>query len=204
MSDRLSLRLACRSLAEGGVIIYPTETLWGIGGDARLPAVAARVRKAKRIDLPRPFPVLADTVERALAVAEPVPGLALLAREFWPGSVTLVVPVRDETLARTAGQDGKVGLRVCSLPDVTRLAASCGGFLLSTSANLTGDPPPLSLAEVSMELRRRADGCLAWSGVCGGLPSTVLAWGPKGWRLQRAGAILVADLARVVSVEETS
>ena len=203
MSDRLSLKSACRSLAEGGVIIYPTETLWGIGGDARLAEVAARVLKAKGIDLPRPFPVLADTVERALAVAEPVPGLDLLAGRFWPGSVTLVVPVRDETLARTAGQGGRVGLRVCSLPQVARLAASCGGFLLSTSANLTGDPPPLSLAEVSMELRRRVDGCLAWSGICGGLPSTVVAWEPQGWAVVREGAVPLAEVARLVTVEET-
>ncbi len=200
MSDRLDLEQACGILAAGGVIVYPTETLWGIGGNARSPATAAAVLKAKGIHSPRPFPVLADSVDRALAVAEPVEGLAELASRFWPGSVTAVVPVTDADLAKTAGQDGKVGLRVCSIPEVARLAASCGGFLLSTSANLTGESPPQSPRDVNPELVELTGGMLDWSGACSGLPSTVVVWEPSGWMVVREGAVPSSELARAVSL----
>lgn len=198
MSGRLNLEQACSVLAADGIIVYPTETVWGIGGNARSSAASGRVLTAKGIDSPRPFPVLADSVERALVVAKPVDGLKELAAGFWPGSVTAVVPVRDSVLAKVAGHDGKVGLRVCSIPEVGRLAASCGGFLLSTSANSTGEPPPQSPGEVSPELVARTDGLLVWSGDCAGLPSTVIAWEPSGWAVVREGAVPMEEIARVI------
>lgn len=205
MRQRLTEELACAVVERGGLVVYPTETLWGIGGDARRMDVVRRVLACKGIDELRPFPVLADSVERVLSVvAGDIPGLKELARRFWPGSLTLAVPVSDPQLARCSGLDGRVGLRVSSLALPCRLAKACGGFLISTSANLTGAPPPRSLAQVDPVVTRSVDGVIGAGTLAGGEPSTLLVYRDDRWVLGRAGAIPLSELEEVVEVDHAN
>lgn len=194
----LSLRQAVDLVAGGGVVVYPTETLWGLGGAALDRRVHARVMSAKGILRPRPVPVLAASIEVVRETVPPVPGLEELAGEFWPGSLTLVLPSADPLLHHLVGPGGGLGVRVSAHPVAQALAIAGGGLLLSTSANRTGQTPPSELAAVAPELLAASDGAVEWSGVSAGAPSTLLIY-EDGWRLARAGAIPAAALRSILA-----
>jgi len=198
-ASALSVERLCEVVAGGGVVVYPTETLWGIGGDARRLDVVERVARIKGISGGRPFPVLVDSVERALLVGgNEVPGFEVLVRRFWPGGLTLAIPVSDSLLASASGPFGTVGLRLSANGLATRLAAAAGGFLVSTSANFTGQPPASLLAEVDRRLLTETDGWPDEDVACGGVPSTVLEREGGFWVVRRAGAVLPEELAAVI------
>jgi L-threonylcarbamoyladenylate synthase len=189
----LTLDQARTAVRAGKLVVYPTETLWGIGGDARRPEVYHQVLSAKGIKEPRPMPVLAADIEVVLTIVSPVPGLQALARHFWPGSLTLVLPLADQSLNYLAGPTGGIGLRISAHPVASALAQAAGGLLLSTSANRTGRAPPAFLAEVEAQVLRSTAGAVAFHGGTGGEPSTLLVW-DGGWRLARGGALSKASL----------
>ncbi len=148
---------AVEHLRAGGLIAYPTETVYGLGGVAREPAVS-RVRALKGRESGKPLIVLVGSA-RAAAELRWTPEAEELARIFWPGAVTLVledprgifpVGVRDER-TRT------VGVRVSPHPLVRRLMAELRAPLISTSLNAAGEPPARS-ADEAVEVLRRLDG----------------------------------------------
>jgi len=120
-------------VAAGEVFVYPTETLYGIGGRADSAAVEQRIRFVKDRRKSSPLILLADTVERFQALHLIFPAQArILARKFWPGKITLVVPY--------ANGGGDVGIRVSDHPFVTAFCKSLALPLFSTSANVSDDP----------------------------------------------------------------
>jgi len=144
-------------LREGGVIAYPTETVYGLGGVAAEPAVS-RVRALKGREAGKPLIVLVESA-RAAKDLRWTRDAEDLARIFWPGALTLVLEdprgifpggVRD---ART----GTVGVRVSPHPLVRRLMAELGAPLISTSLNVPGEPPARS-ADEAVEVVRRLGG----------------------------------------------
>lgn len=188
-------------VATGGVVVYPTETLWGIGCDATDAEAIRRVLRVKGIADRRPFPVLVSSVEKAArALAGPVPGFAELASAFWPGGLTLVVPVAMPELAPARGPDGTVGFRLSAEPAATALAAAAGGYLISTSANFTGASPPAALSAIEPAFLAEVDGAVDSTAVCAGRPSTILAWNAPNWVVLRPGVVPPEDLAKAVGL----
>jgi L-threonylcarbamoyladenylate synthase len=203
MSSRLTLEQACEVVARGGLVLYPTETLWGIGGDARRMDVVQRILACKGIAQHRPFPVLADSVLGVQQICPPnLAGMDDLVRQFWPGGLTLAVPVNDPDLERCVGLNGQVGLRLSALDVPTELARACGGFLVSTSANATGAPPPLSLAQIAPPILQAADGVVGAGVLAGGDPSTLLVYQRGSWSVGRVGAIPLDALRGLVDLQE--
>ena len=195
----LSLREACRLVAQGAVIIYPTETVWGIGGRADSREVVERILSIKRIAAGRPFPVLVASRNQGLTTAATgISGFRRLTREFWPGPLTLVVPMADPDGCVCAARDGTVGLRLSALPEACSLARSAGGLLVSTSANRTGQEAPASAQDVSQELRSSADGVLDSEARGAGAASTLLAYLDGRWKLIREGAVPRQRIREVV------
>lgn len=200
----LGLEEGCRRVGSGGVVVYPTETLWGIGGSALEEAVAQRVRDVKQILSLRSVPILAHEPGEVLSrVRGRVSGLRELMEAFWPGGLTLVVPVSDEALVRRVGDDGRVGFRISAHPVATALARAAGGLLVSTSANVTGCAAPRSLSDLDEVVVRRVDGVVSGAEPNLRVPSTVLVYEPSGvWRVARDGAISRQALSRWVVLEE--
>jgi L-threonylcarbamoyladenylate synthase len=194
----LTLQQGVQLVARGGVVVYPTETLWGIGGAATETGVYARVLLAKGIRKPRPMPVLAADRESVHDLVLPVPGLSALTEEFWPGGLTLVVPPADRRLDHLLGPGGGLGVRVSGHPVAQALAAAAGGLLLSTSANRTGHQPPQQMDDVEPQLLAATDGAVEWSGTAAGAPSTLLIF-DRGWWVARVGSVPVAELRRVLA-----
>ncbi len=182
---------AVQAIVQGGVVLYPTRTLWGIGGDARQPGVIERVQALKGRAATSPFLMLVRDMEAVRALADPLPEAAeRLMDALWPGELTLLLPAASTVPPALVGQEGLVGLRLATHPVAAALIEATGAWLVSTSANLTGTPAPLSLAEVPASIRAGVDAVAEGPPEPSGGASTVVAVDLTGRpRLIRAGAV---------------
>lgn len=143
---------ACAGIVRaGGVVVFPTDTVYGIGCDPCNDGAVERVFKIKGREGSKPLPVLAGSVDGAQAIVDLGDAGRLLADRFWPGALTIVAPVRDTTRSWissrvTAGGDS-LAVRVPANRCTLQLLAQCG-YLVGTSANLSGGRPPTSAQQV--------------------------------------------------------
>ncbi len=180
---------AAEVLRGGGLVVYPTETFYGLGALAGSAAAVARLAEAKLRPAGKPVPLVAADLGMARAVASAFPPLAeRLAARFWPGPLTLVLPAAPGLPPEVAG-DGTVGVRVPGSALARELSRLAGGPLTSTSANPSGGRPATRPGDLDPGLVSRVDAVLDGGETPGGLPSTVVAVDPAGPRLLRAGAV---------------
>lgn len=183
------MRAAAEVLRAGGVVAYPTETFYGLGALARDGAAVARLAHAKGRPDGKPLPLVAADAAQVEEVAELGPVARRLADAFWPGPLTLVLPARGGLPAEITAGTATVGVRVPGSEVARALAREAGGALVSTSANLSGEPPPARAADLSAALRARLDHVLDGGATPGGLPSTVIALDGDVPRVVRHGAV---------------
>lgn len=176
---------AAAAMERGGVVIFPTETVYGIGvlsGDA---AALARLRALKGRAADKPFQLLTSGVDMARNLGAVFSTRAAnLARNYWPGPLTLVVP--DGT-----GGDGTLGVRVPDSPFALALIERLGRPIVSSSANPAGMTPPVD-ADAADVFSGGEDGvALLVDGgpVVGGMPSTVVRCGTDEYEILREGGV---------------
>ena len=180
---------AAEVLRRGGIVAYPTETFYGLGALARDAAALARLASAKLRPEGKPLPLLAADAAQVAEVAR-LDGLAArLAARFWPGPLTLVLPASPALDAAITAGGATVAIRVPGSEIARELARRAGGALVSTSANLSGDPPPVLAAELSAGLAARIDHVLDGGRTPGGQPSTIVEVAGGAVRLVREGVI---------------
>jgi L-threonylcarbamoyladenylate synthase len=196
-----ALPQALAHLAAGGLLAYPTETVYGLGARARGPEVRALARlKGRRPD--KPFLLL--VADRAMAEAQ---GLAFnaaasaLARAFWPGPLTLVLPGGSGRLPDALrGPEGGIAVRWTSHRGMARLVGALGEPLTSTSANLPGSPPAPGAEAIVRDFAPAVEAgtlLVLDGGVLGNSPSsTVIDCTQPAPRLIREGALTLAELRR--------
>jgi L-threonylcarbamoyladenylate synthase len=184
-------------LLDGDLLIYPTDTLYALGGRALDAGVAARVRAAKGRAEGQPLPLVAADLAQARGLVADFPERALaLAERFWPGPLTLVLARAAQVPEGVAGGDS-VALRVPALRLARELCARAGP-LISTSANRSGAPPPLSCPEAVAAVGHAAR--LALDGGPGRpSPSTIVEVRAGGARLLREGAVPWSEVEAVWS-----
>jgi len=191
---------AAAILRAGGLVIMPTETVYGLAGDAGDPAAVARIFEAK--GRPRFNPLIAHVADRGDAerIAALNPQAQALAEAFRPGPLTIVAPARPGggvcDLAR-AGLE-TVAVRPPAHPGAQALLAAFGGPIVAPSANRSGRPSPTTLAD-ALEETGAAVGAALDGGPCNvGLESTVVACLDGQVRLLRAGGLERARIEAVV------
>jgi L-threonylcarbamoyladenylate synthase len=165
------------ALVGGLPVIIPTDTVYGLACAAHLPTACGTLMALKGRDLSRPVAVLCASVESLFetAVPELLGRVALQARRLLPGPVTLVVPNPSGRFRWVCGdRPDRLGVRVPVLPPGLAAAVERVGVLLATSANLTGQPAPTSLAEVDRTLLARCAVAVDGGRTAGGAPSTVV------------------------------
>ena len=150
-------RKAAEVLVSGGVIIYPTETLYGIGALATNERAVNRVFDIKGRASGKPIPVLVKNIEMLIEFAEVTPLGLKLTREFLPGPLTLVLRQKRKLPDIISGGTGKVGFRISSHPFVKSLFEFLDEPITSTSANLSGEENLLSFHEIYGEFRDLVD-----------------------------------------------
>ncbi len=162
-------------LRRRGLILYPTETFYGIGADAFSSDAVARILALKGRPADNPIPLILPGPEALFRVARAIPPAArVLAARFWPGPLTLVVQAAEDLPAAITAGTGKVGVRVSSHPIAQGVAVSFGGPITATSANPSGAPPARSIAALDPSLAAGVDLVIDGGETPGGLPSTVL------------------------------
>lgn len=138
---------AVEVLRAGGIVCMPTETTYGLAVDSRDRAALDALVRCKGRDPRVPFGlVIADAGQARTLVKAWPPAADAMARAFWPGPLTLVIPARPGLRAELVGPDGGVGMRVSSHPVPTALARALGAPITATSANPAGRPAALDCA----------------------------------------------------------
>lgn len=190
----VSLAEAVSRLARGDLVAYPTETVYGLGADAFSAAALARLLDLKGRGAERGLSVLiADAATLALYAGSLPRPAERLAERFWPGPLTLVVPVADPRFDGVRTPLG-VGFRCSSQPSARALARACARPIVSTSCNRSGELPYTTADEVEAAFGP-ALAILGGEPASGLAPSTVAAVGSDGaLSLLREGAISFAEL----------
>ena len=195
-----ALVLAAEVIQAGGVIVYPTETLYGIGANAWNSGAVSRVQEIKHRSHPKPILVVVDSAASAGGVTQEISPLARRFMErFWPGPLTLVLRASVMLPATLTLGRGTIGVRVPSNPLCLRLLTLCGCPLTSTSANLSGEKTPSTPQEIERKLGPGIDLYLNAGPLMESAPSTVLDVTGERPRLLREGAISLAQLSTISS-----
>jgi len=170
MATPLTLEDATERLQHGGVIAYPTEAVWGLGCDPFNERAVHRLLAIKQRPVEKGLILIAAELDQL----RPCLDLAALPTErlaevldSWPGPHTWVMPASERTPAWITGAHTRVAVRVSAHPTVVALCRAFGGPLVSTSANLSGQPASLHRAELDPVLLARLDGVT--DGETGGL-----------------------------------
>ncbi len=151
-----SLKEAAALIMKGGIVAYPTDTVYGLGCDPLNNRALRRLVRAKDRNQGR-LPVLVDSEGRAEEFGRFGAVALRLAKRFWPGPLTLVVPSRIRLPELVTGPTGTVGLRIPRNRVAIDLIKASGGALVGTSANLSGSPPLVSARDVAKELGESID-----------------------------------------------
>ncbi len=207
-----SLARAASALRRGGIVAFPTETVYGLAVDAGNPAAVDALRALKGREENKPFQVLVPSLKEAEKLAHFNPEAARLAGAFWPGALTLVLPRR--ATAKTGIGVPTLGLRCPDHEATQALLAAFGKPLAATSANPAGAAAAVTAEGVVSGFRFRVSGVMGTGspssilhppssdflildgGACRiGLASTVVECTGGNFRILREGAISAASLA---------
>jgi L-threonylcarbamoyladenylate synthase len=179
---------AVEAIGRGGVVAFPTDTLYGLAADPRDDEAVAAVFAVKRRAAERTIALVASTLAQAETLAVLSDQARQLARHFWPGPLTLVVPAASDVAESVLSEARLIGVRVPDHSVARALAELCGHPLTATSANRSGEPATDDPDEVASRLRDIA--VLVDAGRSpGGAPSTVVDASSSQIRLLREGAL---------------
>ncbi len=200
---RAALREARDVLHRGGLVAFPTETVYGLGANALDASAVQRIYEAKGRPAINPLIVHVATVDAARALAAEWTDLAeKLAREFWPGPLTLVVCKRDVIPEIVTAGGDTVGLRMPAHPVALALLTEAQLPVAAPSANLANQVSPTTAAHVIAGLGDRVDLILDGGPTTVGIESTVVDTTSGMPRILRPGMVTRDDLARVAGVAE--
>ena len=199
-SDPNALRYAVDVLRYGGLVAFPTDTVYGVGALAFHREAVMRLYTVKGRSTDKAIAVLIGReADLAQVAADLTPAARRLAAKFWPGSITLVVPKHPHLPEAVSGHP-TVGVR---MPDhaLARQLLALTGPMAVTSANRSGEPNALTAADALAQLAGRIELVLDGGRVPGGVPSTVVACTAATPLVLREGPVTAADIAAVVAGE---
>lgn len=153
---------ACQTMREGGVILYPTDTIWGIGCDATRPDAVRRVFEIKRRADSKALITLLPDAGLLQRYVDDVPELAYDLIEFTTRPLTIVYDRGINLAPALLGADGSVGIRVTSDPFCQALCRALRRPVVSTSANISGNPAPACFSEIDSEILSAVDYVAQW------------------------------------------
>jgi L-threonylcarbamoyladenylate synthase len=189
MSQVELIERAVKVLQCGGVVAYPTDTLYGLAVDPRSAEAVRRLFAIKRREPGHAVPLIAADLPQAEAAAVFDRRARRVAHAFWPGPLSIVVPATDRLCAEVRAEDGSVAVRVPSHRVPRELAAAFGFCITATSANRTGAPATASAAIVAAVLGSDLDLLLDAGDSPGGPPSTIVDLRGAKPILVRSGAV---------------
>ena len=151
------IRTAVQTLREGGLILYPTDTIWGIGCDASNEEAVRRIFQLKRREDSKAMICLVDSADRMQRYLRQVPDVAWDVVEYADKPLTLILDGAVNLAPSLIAEDGSVGLRVTKENISHELCYRFQKAIVSTSANISGEPSPACFDEISEEIRQGVD-----------------------------------------------
>ncbi|MFQ5905871.1 MAG: L-threonylcarbamoyladenylate synthase [bacterium] len=192
------VREAVSALSKGGIVAFPTETVYGIAADFRNESAIRKVFHAKKRERNKPLTLLLPELEELPRYVHRLPKTAdKLTKTFWPGPLTLIFKASGTVPEYLLGPGSTIGTRMTSNETAMAFVKGFGNPLATTSANISGSQPLRSAAQVTSSLGERIDYVLP--GFCGSAPpSAVLNLSRFPPKLERSGAISPLVLARTM------
>jgi len=184
-------------LREGGLIIYPTDTVYGLGCDPLSERAVIKIFKLKKRKLEKPLPVLISNLEIGKRIAYFNKLAEELAKEFWPGPLTLILKKKRIIPDIVTGNKDTIGIRMPNHEIALAIININNGMLIGTSANLSGRKPPITAEEAVSQLGN-VDLVIDSGKAPLGIPSTCIDLTTVPPRLVREGAITKSLIERVL------
>ena len=189
--DRRSIATAASAVLGGGVVVYPTDTVYGLGCDPTCEKAVTRLVAAKKRD-DKPISILCSTTAGATSLIRMNEVARNLAARFWPGALTIVGRMKRPFPFPLHRGTGTLGVRVPAMPLCIQLIESCGGWLTGTSANISGRPSARTAWEAARQLGDSVDLILD-GGRLDGKESTVVRVVGDRIQVLRTGPVGVTD-----------
>ncbi len=176
------IELALEVLRKGGLILYPTDTVWGIGCDATDAGAVARIYALKRSENKHAMLVLCESADMVVRYVNKAPRIAFEVMEMATKPLTLILPGAAGVAENLIPETGTLGVRVPDHEFCRKLLRKFGKPIVSTSANISGEQTPKNLAEVSREIIDGVDFVVnpRFQGKPTGKPSSIIAFGEGG------------------------
>ena len=179
-------------------MVAPTETFYGLVGQAGDPAVVDRIFELKERSGSKALPVIAADLAAVESDFDCPPEVRAAMVKYWPGPLTLVLRPLGSGFMHLRASNGTVAVRVSPNPVVTELAKRAGGLVTSTSANLSGGPAISRPDDLDHRILAGVDGVVDGGRTPGGLASTIAQWREGDWLVHREGPVTLDALREVI------
>lgn len=197
--DKEQIERAGRIIQSGGLVAFPTETVYGLGGDALNPDSSRKIYEAKGRPSDNPLIIHLAKWEDIYQIADPVPEAAgRLQEAFWPGPLTMILHKTERVPAATTGGLSTVAVRMPSHPAALAFIEAAGGFVAAPSANKSGRPSPTLAKYVAEDMDGRIEMILDGGAVGIGLESTIVDLTQEPPMILRPGYITKDMLEKVL------
>lgn len=203
LEDNLQIK---RKLLEGALLIYPTDTVYGLGAVIDREESLKKIYEAKSRAFSSPLIALVSSVDKIEKIAhideknEKI--VKELAKNFWPGALTIILKKKDIVPGIMVSNGDTVGIRIPDLKISLDIIEMAGGILATTSANISGEPSPRSYAELTDEIKSRVD-IVIDGGECKiGEVSTIIDLTKSIPKILRKGAISIEEIKKIIGEVE--
>lgn len=151
------IQKALEVLRSGGIILYPTDTVWGIGCDATDPEAVAKIFAIKKREDSKSLVLLASDMDMICRYVKEIPEMAVQLVEVNDKPMTIIYPDAMGLAPNAIAEDGTVGIRIPMMDFCCQLASRLGRPIVSTSANISGEPTPKKFAEIPQQIKDAVD-----------------------------------------------
>jgi L-threonylcarbamoyladenylate synthase len=197
--NEFSLQETVRCLRNGGIIIYPTETFYGIGALFTNESTLKRLFAIKQRDAGKPVLLLIPDFSFIKNITPCIsPALETLAGNFWPGPLTLLITALPHLSPLVADHRRTVGVRISSNPIVQQILGLLQDGITSSSANISGDVSPSSIEEISAAVLNAVDIVIDGGKTPGESPSTVFDISSAPFKIVRKGVISLSQIIKAL------
>ena len=200
-ATKANIMAAAKIVKHGGLVVYPTETVYGLGCDPLNVVAVQRLLDVKG-ERNKPLPILASSIDDAEKIAFISLNGKKLATKFWPGALTMVFPKKSVLSEVVTFGWGSVGLRIPGSVVALDLIRLSGGLLVGSSANRSGEAPPRDAQEVSEELKGMVDVVLDGGAAVHGMPSTVADLSSEQPKILREGPVSLRMLLDALALSD--
>ncbi len=198
------LMYAAEIILQGGIVVFPTDTVYGVGALARAERAVERIYWAKNRPRHMAIPVMVSQPIQAKQIARLNSEFWALAQAFWPGPLTIILPKTKRLPDIVTAGGGTVAVRLPDHPLALQLLKLVHFPMAVTSANLSGQPPALTANEALAQLEGRVDAILDGGRAPGGQASTIVDITQEPVQFLRAGPISEEEIMQVLATHENN